>query len=133
LELTFAVAAGTAGGLGTVVIQQAIWPLLRNVSPSSSSMTAQLARSALHTLTGAGLGLLFWLSWGLAAIINVSWWMRGLTFGLLVWSVLVIPALLITRMTARYSWAVLAGVLVEMLSTCALAGIACSWSWLKSP
>ena len=129
LELSFVVAAGTAGGLGTVVVQQALWPF--RAGPTNGSV--QLARAAVHTVAGAGLGLLFWLSWGLVALVNISWWQRGLAFGVCAWGLLALPAMLLGRMDAHYPWRTLIWIAAEMLSTCALAGLACAWAWAKAP
>ena len=82
---------------------------------------------------GAGLGLLFWLSWGLVALVSISWWMRGIVFGLSAWSALALPGLLLGRVDARYSWAVFFAIAFELLSTCVLAGLACGWAWAKAP
>jgi len=129
LELSYLVAAGTAGGLATVVVQQALWPF--RATPANSAV--QFAHVALHTIMGAGLGLLFWLSWGLVALVNISWWMRGIVFGLSAWSALALPGLLLGRVDARYSWAAFFGLAFELLSTCVLAGLACGWAWEKTP
>jgi hypothetical protein len=110
------------------VIQQTLSPF----RAASAQGFVQVANAALHAIAGAGLGMLFWLSWGLVAVVNVSWWERGLIFGLCTWSMLV-PALLIARVEGRYSSAALLGMLTQMFSTCTLAGIACGWAWAKAP
>lgn len=113
------------------MFQQTLWPLIRQRAADANG-TWQFVQAALHTLSGAALGLLFWLSWGLAAIVNISWWLRGLTFGLLIWSAVALPALVIARAETRQSAAALLGIAVEMLSTCLLAGLACSWTWERA-
>ena len=78
--------SGLISVLAHAVICSAI-DLVRRKSPPSRSRTQQLdvLDALLHMLCGTGLGLLFWLSWGLAAVVDVPWWVRGLTFGGLCW------------------------------------------------
>jgi hypothetical protein len=83
----------------------------------------------LHFLGGTGLGILFWLSWGLAALIDVSWWQRGLVFGGLAWTSLSVPSILTAAFARDLTWQSSLSLLLQWASTCLLAGCACAWSW----
>lgn len=85
----------------------------------------------LHLLAGLGLGLLFWLSWGLTAIVGVTWWQRGLAFAMITWAVACAPFCLSAPLMQRWPWRAALGLLGEWLCTFLLVGLACAWSWAK--
>ncbi len=94
-------------------------------------LQVQVAEAFLHMLFGVTLGFLFWLSWGLAAIVDVTWWVRGLAFGGLA-AVALVPALLNTLLSGRMRGKLLAIFGSRWLTTCVVVGIGCAWSWEKS-
>src|SRR5688500_17937092 len=87
----------------------------------------QVSEAFFHMLFGVTLGLLFWLSWGLAAVVQVSWWLRGLAFGGLAAFALV-PVLL-NMVLSRTNATRLAIFASRWLTTCLIAGLSCAWSW----
>ena len=96
-----------------------------------STLPAQLATLTVHVLVGIGLGLLFWLSWGLTAIVGVPWWLRGGVFALLLWLVCCLPLLAMQLLSLRLSWKTAASFAIEWLVIFASVGLACAWTWVK--
>ena len=126
-------AAGAIGGL-------VAWLLSFLVSPWIAGHRADLRaaevddtywRRALQIglviLAAALIGALYWLSWGLAAVVNVTWWVRGLVFAALCWAALTLPALLALRIRTSVDRNDLATTIVEWLLTILGAGLACAW------
>lgn len=89
----------------------------------------QVSDAILHMLCGTGLGSLFWLSWGLAAVVDVPWWVRGLSFGSLCWLALSLPAVLGMALNRLIPLKASATIAARWASTCLIAGLACAWSW----
>jgi hypothetical protein len=95
------------------------------------SLSSQLATLTVYLLVGIGLGLLFWLSWGLTAIVGVPWWLRGSVFALLFWLVCCVPLLAMQLLSLRLSWKTTAAFAVDWLVIFASVGLACAWTWAK--
>ena len=125
---------GSLSGLVSILAQAVLWSLLEAISPrlraeNASSRQLDVPDILVHMAAGVGLGLLFWLSWGLTAIVDVSWWWRGSIFGGLTWAVLVAPSV-ISIARALHIAAMPATVLaMRWAMTCMIAGLACAWSW----
>jgi hypothetical protein len=100
IELWMSVFAGLAGGLAGVLwngIVSTPW-LARNAAtvpgPSHGETAARvLAGAALRAAGGATLGFLFWLGWGLIAIVGRPWFAVGLLYGVLAWLAVAAPVL----------------------------------------
>jgi hypothetical protein len=92
--------------------------------------SAEQALTALvYAISGALLGLLYWLSWGLVALNGWRWPAYGLAFGGLAWAALAMPALALTGLRAalpRYFTFLLA---LEWLVACLAAGLFCALAW----
>jgi hypothetical protein len=127
---------GAFGGLASVLVATLLRSLLaagkRSVpepAPLASLLPTwkEIAEAGTHVLTGAGIGLLFWLSWGFAAIVTVPWWVRGVAFGGACAVTLAVPALVgaVLRTGVRPGQAMV--LLLEWSYTCILAGLACAW------
>ncbi|HLS80285.1 MAG TPA: hypothetical protein VK025_02665 [Steroidobacter sp.] len=97
--------------------------------PPSSSVEARGA--LLHMLCGAGLGLLFWLSWGLAAVVAVPWWLRGASFASLCWLALAAPIIADQLLAKRITRSTAVLTASRWATTCMIAGLACAWSWAR--
>jgi hypothetical protein len=93
----------------------------------------QLVGAIVHVCAGAGLGLLFWLSWGLAAVVGISWWVRGISFGLVIWIVICLPLFATQWLTFRMRKATTFIAAIEWLVIVLAVGLACGWSWAKGP
>jgi hypothetical protein len=134
LLFTAALAAVFAGAFNITVMSS----LARLGSGSSDSwrpqtLGAQLASLTVHLFAGVGLGLLFWLSWGLAAVVGIPWWMRGILFATVIWGVSYLPALVIQLFALKMQWSIAAFMALESLITVMTVGIACGWAWSKGP
>ena len=91
-----------------------------------------LIEALMHLVSGLGLGFIYWLSWGFAAIVAVPWWARGFTFGFLCWALLAAPVL--TACVASRGASARIGWLHAMrwASTCLIVGVACAWTWERA-
>ena len=93
------------------------------------SWLVQLASIGTHLLWSLALGWLFWLSWGLTAIVSVAWWWRGLCFAAIAWVAACAPLLLDQALHARLSWRLLAQSAWNSFVVCFATSLACAWSW----
>ena len=78
IELWMTVFAGLSGGLAGVLWAGLVTPLVRGGMTANGASHAEttavlLAGAALRAAAGAALGFLFWLSWGLIAIVGQPW------------------------------------------------------------
>ena len=133
MELSQLLLTGALSGLVSVLAHSVVWSVIDLLRPQSAALKPyarlDIPDVLLHLWCGVTLGLMFWLSWGLAAVVDVSWWVRGLYFGGLCWLGFAAPAIIslaIIRGTAQGSVAVIAS---RWATTCFIAGLACAWSW----
>lgn len=135
MEFSLSLAAGTAGGLAASLLLRLLWQYIV-IAPAPAASRPGWSEAQyvlLHASWGAGLGLLFWLSWGLTALIGVAWWVRGLAFGGLCGIVLALPVLFMARLLSRWSWLLIVGLVFDAFSTSLMAGLLCAWSWTHTP
>jgi len=97
------------------------------------TLATQFATLAVYLCAGLVFSLLFWLSWGLAAVGGVSWWQRGLLFALLVWAATCLPLLLAQCLALKISWPVVLTTAIQWLISASVVSLACSWVWQKGP
>lgn len=133
-ELSYSMLTGSLSGLVSILTHAVFGSALellrgRRHASAVTSGPPQVSDALLHMLCGTGLGLLFWLSWGLAAVVDVPWWVRGLSFGSLCWLALALPAALNVALTRGLSLKATAVVASRWATTCLIAGLACAWSW----
>jgi hypothetical protein len=139
IELFMTLLAGFAGGLcGTLWAGLVTTPLLARV-PSLRSHDWQpesairvLLGAAVHGAAGAAAGLLFWLSWGLVAVVAAPWPALGASFGALVWLAGAMPAFAALALRRRGSPGVLVLTAAEMLVACVAAGMLCAYVWHRA-
>jgi hypothetical protein len=125
---------GSLSGLISILAHSVVWSgveLVRGDAKNGAASPASIAVSEalLHMLCGIGLGALFWLSWGLAAVVDVAWWVRGLAFATLCWTALAVPLLLDLAFARRLASGAMLTLASRWATTCAIAGLACAWSW----
>jgi hypothetical protein len=135
LELWMTVFAGLAGGLSGVLwsgLVTSVWLARgdgRAVAQQRDTVARLVLASALRAAAGALLGFVFWLSWGLIALVGLPWYAIGLIYGGLCWLALVVPALA----TLALRWSGLGRVVtthaVEWLFTCLAIGLLCALAW----
>ena len=95
MELTYLLLMGALSGLVGVLAHSVVYSVFELIrSRGTAGGTLQMTDAFLHLVCGAGLGLLFWLSWGLAGLVEVPWWARGATFAALCWLPISLPAVL---------------------------------------
>ena len=129
IELWMTVFAGLAGGLAGV-----LWSGLvttRWLAGASHTETAAriLAGAVLRGAAGAALGFLFWLGWGLIAVVGRPWYEVGLLYGALAWAALVVPTLGTFLLHGHGPVRPVAAHAVEWLFTCGSIGLLCALAW----
>jgi hypothetical protein len=139
VELTMTVLAGFAGGLvgtlwsglvtGPVL---ALVPRLRPAGWSPETAPRLLAGAVLYGLGGAAAGFLFWLGWGLTALVATPWELVGLLYGALLWSFAVLPAVGIGGLRMRQPAALIALLAAEYLAAALAVGLFCAYAWHRS-
>lgn len=137
MELSYLLLVGGMSGLVAVLAHSVIYSIYELIRPRGTpSSTLTVTDAFLHLICGGGLGLLFWLSWGLAAIVDVPWWVRGVTFAMLCWVPLSLPAVVAAWVGAAPERGISTKAMSMMASrwamTCLVAGLTCAWSWENS-
>jgi hypothetical protein len=127
------IASGMGGGMAACLILRFVWAATAGRTPlvlwRTPSAMNELLYVTTHAAIGAGVGLLFWLSWGFTAMAGWSWWQQGLGFGLLNALVFGVLPLLIVRSLLSCANTIYWLLVSEIMLTCAAAGLASSWSW----
>lgn len=137
MQLSYLLLIGGMSGLAAVLAHSVLYSLYELLgSRGGNSGSLSLIDAFLHLICGSGLGLLFWLSWGLAGLVDVPWWVRGLSFALLCWVPVSLPAVV----SAWIGTAPERGLSTKMMgmmasrwaTTCLIAGLSCAWTWERS-
>jgi hypothetical protein len=126
--------AGLAGGLAGVLWSGLVASALpgRGGDPGAArSETASrvLAGAALRAAGGAALGFLFWLGWGLIALVGTPWYRVGLMYGGLAWIAVAAPTLGTLLLGGHGRVRVVVAHAVEWLFTCLTIGLLCALAW----
>lgn len=134
MQLFYLMLTGSLSGLISILGHSALWSgaqLLRGGPQTTAAMRGEVTvgEAVLHMLCGIALGALFWLSWGLAAVVDVAWWVRGLAFAGLCWLALSAPVIVELAIARRMALRDAALVAARWGTTCIVAGLACAWSW----
>jgi ethanolamine transporter EutH len=127
--------AGLAGGLAGVLwsgLVTAPW-LARGQTGAGNGPVGTAARlfadALLRAAAGAALGFLFWLGWGLIAVVGSPWYATGLLFGALCWAAIAAPVLATLLLHGRAQVRPVAAHAVEWLVTCLGVGLLCAFAW----
>lgn len=128
---------GSLSGLVAVLAHSVLYSTYELVRERGTDLSSlSITDALLHSICGTGLGLLFWLSWGLAAIVDVPWWVRGVTFAMLCWMPVSLPAVVAAWISSEpgrgLSTKAMAMMASRWATTCLIAGLTCAWSWEKS-
>ena len=136
IELYMTVLAGIAGGLfGTLwagLVSAPLfarWPALRPEGWQPESASRLLAGALLYGLCGAAAGLLFWLSWGLVAVVSTPWPVIGTLYGTLLFTAASVPTLGALALRGPRHRGTVAVLAVEGLVAAVSAGVMCAWVW----
>lgn len=130
------IASGMAGGMAACLVLRFVWAAVAGQTQPAlwrtSSAMNEMLYVTTHAAIGAGVGLLFWLSWGFTAMADWTWWQQGLGFGLLNALVFGMLPLLIARSLLSCASTIYWLLISEILLTCTAAGLASSWSWQQA-
>jgi hypothetical protein len=131
MELTQLLLTGSLSGLVSVLAHSTLWSAIGLLRGGRTITRAEpsIAEAVLHMGCGIALALLFWLSWGLAAVVDSRWWIRGLSFGGLTWIALVLPSLTSLALTRAIDARAAALIGSRWATTTLVVGLACAWSW----
>jgi hypothetical protein len=80
-------------------------------------------------MAGAALGFLFWLGWGLIALVGTPWYVVGLLYGALAWVAVAAPVLGTLLLLGHGRTRPLLAHTVEWLFTCLAVGLLCALAW----
>jgi len=135
-ELVMSLLAGLTGGLAGVLwsgLVSSPWlARARRERPASlrpETIAQLIAGALLYAAGGAALGFLFWLGWGLIAVVNTPWYATGLLFGLMSWAAIAVPVLGSLSLRLREFAPVATVHAVEWLVACLAVGLLCALSW----
>ena len=136
MDRSYLLLVGALSGLVSVLTHAVLGSVIDMLRPRAATKTSITANVdvpdiLLHMLAGTGLGLMFWLSWGLAAVVSVTWWTRGLAYGALCWLILGLPAVISLARSRNIGAGAATIVASQWATTCLVAGLACAWSWGK--
>jgi len=136
VELRGLISYSAAASLAASLLLRPLWSQLARRTAQSgwrrSSTLRELAYIGGHLLAGALLAMLFWLSWGLAALVSVPWWQRGVVFGLVSGLTLMLPLVVILVALRRESPYLYVVLLTEALITAIACGEVCSFYWANA-
>jgi hypothetical protein len=132
MDLTYLMFTGSLSGLVSVLLHSVLSSARTAVRPGATIPPLQVSDALLHMLYGCGFALLFWLSWGLAAVVAVPWWIRGGAFGALCGLTLALPAILSVALKRGLAPRATAAIAGRWATTFLLAGLACAWSWERA-
>jgi hypothetical protein len=129
MDLAYLMLTGSLSGLVRVLLHSILASARTSVLPGTVIPPLQVSDALLHMLYGTGFALLFWLSWGLAAVVDVPWWVRGLSFGSLCWVSFAVPSVVGVALARGLAVATIAALASRWATTSVIAGLACAWSW----
>ena len=90
-----------------------------------------VAGALLRAVAGAALGFLFWLGWGLIAVLRAPWPLVGLLFGLLCWAGAALPALATLGLRVELPRRSIRVHAVDWLVSCVAVGLLCAYAWYR--
>jgi hypothetical protein len=136
IELWMTVFAGLAGGLAGVLWSGMVttpWLARDGLDPPGGSHAETAARvvagAVLRGAAGAALGFLFWLGWGLIAVVGWPWYAVGLLYGALTWAALPASVLATLLLHEHGPSRPLTAHAIEWLFTCVAIGLLCALAW----
>ena len=62
-------------------------------------------------------------------MVDVPWWVRGLSFGSLCWVSFAVPSVVGIALARDLPVATIAEAAMRWATTSVIAGLACAWSW----
>jgi hypothetical protein len=129
MDLAYLMLTGSLSGLVSVLLHSILASARTALRPGAVIAPLQVSDALLHMLYGMGFALLFWLSWGMAAVVDVPWWVRGLSFGSLCWLSFSVPGVAGVALARGLPVQAIAAAASRWATTSVIAGLACAWSW----
>jgi hypothetical protein len=133
MEISYFLFTGSLGALLSILAHSVAYSgleLLRNPQSAALALVeVSVAETLLHLMGGMAMGALYWLSWGLAAVVGVEWWWRGLAYGVVCALGIVLPSLASLSLARREPLLQSLAVSARWLTTCLFVGLACAWQW----
>ena len=136
IELVMMLLAGFTGGLVGTLWNGLVSPALLARANGGErrgwhheTVGRLFAGALLYGTGGALLGFLFWLGWGLIALVGKPWIAVGLLYGLLCWAGAAVPALGMLHLRLREPKRVAAVLALEWLVACLAIGVLCAVTW----
>jgi hypothetical protein len=134
MEISYFLFTGSLGALLSILAHSVVYSGLEllgrpRLSRVMALVQVSVAETLLHMLGGIAMGCLYWLSWGLAAVVGVQWWWRGLGFGVVCALGIVLPSLITLALAGREPRLQSMAVSTRWLTTCVFVGLACAWQW----
>jgi hypothetical protein len=136
MERSYLLLTGALSGLVSLLAHAVVWSIAEMFQPrmkvaNAANRQLDVPDILLHLVAGTALGGLFWLSWGLVAIVSVPWWWRGLIFGGITWLALTTPAVFSMARARQIAFGPALVIVTRWATTCLIAGLACAWGWEK--
>ena len=136
MEISYFLLYGSLGALISILAHSVAYSGLEllgkpQLNAFLASLQVSVAETILHMLSGIAMGFLYWLSWGLAAVVDAPWWWRGLGFGALCSLGVALPSLTTLALTRSASLGISIAISARWLTTCLIVGLACAWQWAK--
>jgi hypothetical protein len=139
VELFMTLLAGFAGGLAGTLwggFVTAPWLSGRTTSAAVAWRTESASRivagAAVYGLCGAAAGFLFWLGWGLVAVVATPWYQVGLLYGALLWAAATLPLLGVLALRGIERPGVVVALGLELLVAATAVGLFCAYVWHRS-
>jgi hypothetical protein len=124
---------GGLSGLLSVFGHSVAWSALESLGVRTANAGREVHPTVIemlmHLIAGIALGAMFWLSWGFAAIVDVSWWVRGLVFAGITFVALAFPALVSVLFGWRDVKISVPATIARWATTCLVVSLSCSWNW----
>jgi hypothetical protein len=124
---------GGLSGLLSVFGHSVAWSMAERLGLRSTNSPLEVHPTViemlLHLIAGVALGAMFWLSWGLAAVVDVTWYVRGCAFAALIFVAACLPALASFIFAARESKVSSVAFIARWATTCLAVSLSCSWNW----
>lgn len=124
---------GGLSGLLSVFGHSVAWSIAERIglrNPSSPrEVHPTVLEMLLHLVAGVALGAMFWLTWGLAAVVDVAWYVRAFAFAGLTFIGACLPALASFMFAARDSKISSIAVIARWATTFLAVSLSCSWNW----
>jgi hypothetical protein len=124
---------GGLSALLSVFGHSVAWSIAEKIGIRNPNSTLEVHPTVIemlmHLIGGVTLGAMFWLSWGLAAVVDVTWYVRGIVFAALIFVAACLPALASFALATRDTKVSSIALIARWATTCLTVSLSCSWNW----